>query len=152
MSDLISRNSVIESIKECAQAVHDNHEWDMEQGYLNAIEIIEEEPSLMVLPIKDKCCICPHCSNCDVNDDGEISSAEPTLYGYDIKRIELIARILQKENFPPERVTEVLLDMGRIVAMVYDEFTESCAESLRKVGAEWMTLSAEKKHSMPFNH
>lgn len=75
MSDLISRNSVIESIKECAQAALDNHEWDMEQGYLNAIDVIKEEPSLMV-PIKDKCCICPHCSNCDVNDDGEISSAE----------------------------------------------------------------------------
>lgn len=43
--DLISRKAAIESIRECAEAAHDNHEWDMEQGYLNAIECVEEEPS-----------------------------------------------------------------------------------------------------------
>ena len=45
MDDLISRRNAIESIRECAEAAHSNHEWDMEQGYLNAIECIEEEPS-----------------------------------------------------------------------------------------------------------
>ena len=45
MDDLISRQSTIYSIRECAEAAHDNHEWDMEQGYLNAIECVEEEPS-----------------------------------------------------------------------------------------------------------
>lgn len=44
MSDLINRQAVIASIRECAEAAHSNHEWDMEQGYLNAIECIEEEP------------------------------------------------------------------------------------------------------------
>lgn len=24
------------------------------------------------LPIKEKCCVCPHCDNCDVNEDGII--------------------------------------------------------------------------------
>ena len=45
MQDLISSQAAIDDIKECAEAAHDNHEWDMEQGYLNAIECIEELPS-----------------------------------------------------------------------------------------------------------
>ena len=45
MSDLIERRAAIDSIRECVEAAHSNHEWDMEQGYLNAIECIEEEPS-----------------------------------------------------------------------------------------------------------
>lgn len=45
MSDLISRQAAIEDIKECAQAAHSNYEWDMEQGYINAIECLEELPS-----------------------------------------------------------------------------------------------------------
>lgn len=45
MSDTISRQAAIESIRECAEAAHSMHDWDMEQGYLNAIECIEEEPS-----------------------------------------------------------------------------------------------------------
>ena len=43
--DLISRQDAIEDIKECAQAAHSIHEWDMEQGYINAIECLEELPS-----------------------------------------------------------------------------------------------------------
>lgn len=45
MNDTISRQDAIDYIKECAEAAHGNHEWDMEQGYLNAIECIEELPS-----------------------------------------------------------------------------------------------------------
>ena len=28
------------------------------------------------LPIKEKCCYCPHCTNCDVNDDLTINQPE----------------------------------------------------------------------------
>jgi len=59
--DLISRAAAIESIRECAEVAHSNYEWDMEQGYLNAIECIEEEPSAqpehmhtVMLKIKEK--------------------------------------------------------------------------------------------------
>ena len=45
MNDLISRQAAIDSIRECVEAVHDNYESDMEQGYLNAIECIEKLPS-----------------------------------------------------------------------------------------------------------
>lgn len=45
----------------------------------------------------------------------DIPSAQPTLHGYNIEHLELIARVLQKEDLPPERVVEVLTDIGRII-------------------------------------
>lgn len=50
---------------------------------------------------------------------------QPTINGYDIKHLELIAAVLQKENLPPERVTEALTDIGRIVAIVTEEFEKA---------------------------
>ena len=54
-----------------------------------------------------------------------LPSAQPTLHGYNIEHLELIARVLQKEDLPPERVVEALTDIGRIVAIVRDEFEET---------------------------
>ena len=62
-------------------------------------------------------------------------SSQPTLYGYNIEHLELIARVLQKEDLPPERVADALKDIGRIVAMVTDEFEET----LRKTVEQCMT-------------
>ena len=59
-----------------------------------------------------------------VNVIKELPSAQPTLYGYNIEHLELIARVLQKEDLPPERIAEVLTDIGRIVAIVEGEFEE----------------------------
>lgn len=53
-----------------------------------------------------------------------------TLYGYNIEHLEVIAKILQKEDLPPERVVEALTDISRIVAMVKAEMEEP----LRKAG------------------
>ena len=64
-----------------------------------------------------------------------LPSAQPTLYGYNVKHLELIAQVLQRENIPPERVVEVLTDIGRIVAIVCDEFEEN----LRKAVEQCMT-------------
>ena len=51
---------------------------------------------------------------------------QPTLYGYDIESLKTIAMILEKENMPPEKVTEVLTDIWRIVALIIqDEFEKS---------------------------
>lgn len=62
MNDQISRQAAIDSIRECAEAAHDNHEWDMEQGYLNAIECLEEEPSAQhQKPDHGYMWICPEC-------------------------------------------------------------------------------------------
>ena len=62
----------------------------------------------------------------------KIPSAQPTLYGYDIKHLMLIADVLRKENLPPERVTEALMDIGRIVSIVRDEFEESLREAMKQ--------------------
>lgn len=56
---------------------------------------------------------------------------EPTLYGYNIEHLDLIARALQKENLPPERVTEALMDIGRIANIICDEFAESLRKSMK---------------------
>lgn len=60
----------------------------------------------------------------------EMPSAQPTLYGYNIGHLELIARVLQKEDLPPERVVEALKDIGRIVAIVKDEFEETLRKAV----------------------
>lgn len=65
----------------------------------------------------------------------KVPSAQPILYGYNIEHLELIARVLQKENLSPERVVEILTDIGRIVAIVRDEFEET----LRKAVEQCMT-------------
>lgn len=62
----------------------------------------------------------------------KLPSAQPTLYGYNVKHLELIARVLQKENIPPERVVEALTDIGRIVAIVCDEFEENLRKAVEQ--------------------
>ena len=60
-------------------------------------------------------------------------SAQPTLHGYNIEHLELIARVLQKENVPPERVIEALTDIGRIVAIVKEEFKETLRRAVQNI-------------------
>ena len=62
----------------------------------------------------------------------QLPSVQPTLYGYNIEHLELIARVLQKEDLPPERVVEALTDIGRIVAIVKDEFEETLRKAVEQ--------------------
>lgn len=61
-----------------------------------------------------------------------LPTVQPTLYGYNIEHLELIARVLQKEDLPPERVVEALKDIGRIVAIVKDEFEETLRKAVEQ--------------------
>lgn len=61
-----------------------------------------------------------------------IPSAQPTLNGYDIRHLELIASVMQKENLPPERVTEALTDIGRIIEIITDEFEETLRKAVEQ--------------------
>ena len=54
--------------------------------------------------------------------------AEPTLYGYNIEHLKIIAEVLRKEDLPPERVVEALTDIGRIASIIRAE----CEEELKK--------------------
>jgi len=45
--------------------------WQM--GWFDKLELSSVQPDL---PIKEKCAYCPHCENCDVNDDLSITQPE----------------------------------------------------------------------------
>jgi hypothetical protein len=62
----------------------------------------------------------------------DLPPAQPTLHGYNIEHLELIARVLQKEDLPPERIVEALTDIGRIVAIVKDEFEEALRKAVEQ--------------------
>lgn len=62
----------------------------------------------------------------------ELPSVEPTLYGYNIKHLDLIARVLQKEDLPPDRIVDALTDIGRIVEIVNDEYEEALRKAVEQ--------------------
>jgi len=61
-----------------------------------------------------------------------LPSAQPTLYGYNIEHLAMIARVLQKEDLPPDRLAEILTDIGRIVTMVQDELEEALRKAVEQ--------------------
>ena len=63
-------------------------------------------------------------------------TVQPTLCGYNIEHLILIANVLRKENLPPERVVEALTDIGRIVSIVKDEFEESLRKAVEQTGGD----------------
>ena len=62
----------------------------------------------------------------------ELPSAQAMLYGYPVEHLVLIATVLRKENLPPERIAELLMDIGRIVTMVRDEFEDTLRKAVDK--------------------
>jgi len=70
--------------------------------------------------------------NEDIETIEKLPSAQPTLCGYDIEHLILIANVLRKENLPPERIVEALTDIGRIVSIVTDEFKESLRKTVEQ--------------------
>ena len=71
--------------------------------------------------------ICP-----DVEVFRLIPSAQPTLDGYNVEHLVLIAKLLEKENLPPERVSDALSDIGRVIAIVLEEFEETLRKSVEQ--------------------
>ncbi len=61
----------------------------------------------------------------------QLPSAEPTLYGYRIDILALIATIMQKENVVPEKAIEYFTDIDRMVQMIRDEEKELLDRALR---------------------
>ena len=62
----------------------------------------------------------------------ELPSAQAMLCGYPVEHLALIATVLKKENLPPERIAELLMDIGRIVTMVRDEFEDTLRKAVDK--------------------
>lgn len=48
-------------------------------------------------------------------------TVEPTLYGYNIEHLALIARVMQKEGVTPERAVQIFGDVQAVTKMVIDE-------------------------------
>lgn len=66
----------------------------------------------------------------------EIPSAQPTLFGYNVEHLELIARVLRKENLSPEKVAEALTNISQIIAIVKDEFEETLRKAVDEMRCE----------------
>lgn len=60
----------------------------------------------------------------------DLPTVTPTLYGYNIEHLKLIAEVLIKENLPPERVFEALTDISRIISIVKTEFTDALRKAV----------------------
>ena len=67
--DLISRQDAIDAIcGNCSMAKASGRCID---DFCPDVRRLQEVSSAE-LPIKEKCCVCPYCDNCDVNEDGTI--------------------------------------------------------------------------------
>ena len=62
----------------------------------------------------------------------QTQTAEPTLYGYPIEHLEMIARVMAKEHCTPEDVVRMLQNAGEIAIMVRDEMLERIKESVER--------------------
>ena len=62
----------------------------------------------------------------------ELPSAQPTLYGYSIEPLALIATIMQKEHITPEKALEYFKDIQRMGQMIVDEQQEMIKRATEK--------------------
>lgn len=117
MSDPISRQAAIDTVH---HAIYD---------FFDICEDDDESP----ITYKDEKLL-------EVNKEitrriGELPSVEPTMYGYSIEHLAFIAHVLQREDLPPEKIMDLLTDIGRVVKMIADEQ----AVTIRKAMEQWMT-------------
>ena len=120
-------DKVIETISECEElSAQPEHGMNMAELGTDAISRQAAIEALCKAGCDSTYCgvSCP-----DVMAIENLPSAQPTLYGYPVEHLAIIARILQKEHLPPERVAEMLSDVVRTIEMVRDEYEKT----LRKV-------------------
>ena len=68
---------------------------------------------------------------CDLADMPSVKP-DPKLYGYPIEHLEMIARVIAKENCTPEDVARMLQNAGEIAKMVRDEMLKMLKESVER--------------------
>lgn len=69
-----------------------------------------------------------------VVDRGDIEAA-PTIdhaYGFPLEHLAFIAGVMEKEGITPEKVSELLRDVGKISEMVVD-VTQTIREAVRRI-------------------
>ena len=105
MSDLISRQAAIDALK---------NRWKKTRNYEGIGDDIAEECELYLK---------------------QVPSAQPTLYGYSIEHLALIAAVMQKEHVTPEKALEYFKDIQRMGQIIIDEQQEIIKRTVEK----WMT-------------
>ena len=103
-SDLISRTAAIDAAEKIIE-----RDTSGNNAVVNAMiawsEYIRALPSAQPdLPIKEKCAFCPHCNNCDVNDDLSIQPCVDTIS----RQAAIDALDKRFDNVPMELTAEIL--------------------------------------------
>lgn len=139
MSDTIDRQTAIDALHD--EIVRRRIDEDTnDDGTLDEFDtevILRQLPSSQ-LPIKDKCCFCPHCDNCDVNDDGTLSAQPERKTGDCIYRQDAIDAIDEIESevadgygFQYEKWREYFTELPPAQ-------TESISEEYAKAVRNWL--------------
>lgn len=61
-----------------------------------------------------------------------LSPTQPTLYGYNVSHLVTIAKILEKENISPNKVSEALYDISRVIDIVIKEFEDTLRKTVEQ--------------------
>ena len=126
MDDLISRQvaiaSAISGRIRALPTTEDGEDW---------IRVSEVRESLKAVPSAqpERCEDCVNFSKTRLL----IPQPEPMLYGYPIEHLEMIARVMAKENCTPEDVVRMLQNAGEIAKIVRDEMMEMLKESIGRI-------------------
>ena len=108
MDDLISRQAALEALGERPVVWSDNDDYTL--GERNQYDM-------------DRLAI------------GTVPSAQPTLYGYQIEHLALVARVMEQEGVTPEKAVETFGNISKIVQIIVEEQREI----IRKVVKKWGT-------------
>lgn len=111
MSNLISRQSAIDAVMKLMPSLttpdgsgqFDAEIFRMQEMFVDIGQVLNDLPS---------------------------AQPKPTLHGYPIEHLEMIARVMAKENCTPEDVARLLQNTGEIARMVRDEMMEMLKESI----------------------
>lgn len=63
----------------------------------------------------------------------EQPTVEPTLYGYKIEHLALIARVMQKDGVTPEKAVQIFKDVQTIALRVIDEISGALERAFEQV-------------------
>ena len=62
----------------------------------------------------------------------ELPSAQPTLYGYDIKHLAFVATIMAKKGVSPEEAVTIFRDVNRVIEMMLEDMKEMQENALKQ--------------------
>lgn len=153
MSDLIERQAAID-------ALADMHCKSDEDGYVwiirsDAWARIDALPTAQ--PDADAIHLQKEQAYMQGWEDGRASIVQPSLYGYDIAHLAVIAAVMEKEGVTPEKAVQIFGDIQAVCQKVVDEIQERVAKAIssaqpeRKKG-KWITHGPAFKGGYDWMH